>query len=106
MGEMSPLRFILILFLTVALDLSAPLPPHASESIEEFEEVLHGRQERRTFRLIRDMVAASIAQETRRLDLQPDRPLPRGPFRPAIPVALARKAPSPLAEPSTAPEDH
>ena len=103
---MGSLRFILILFLTVALDLSSPVPSPAAEAMEEFEEVLHPRQERRAFRQIRDVVAPSIAQEIRSLDLDPARPTPRPAVRPATVVSLFRKLPPPLAEPSSAPEDH
>jgi hypothetical protein len=106
MDGMGSLRFVLILFLTVALDLSSPLPNHGAEALEEFEEVLHARQERRVFRQLRDVVAPSIAHEIRRLDLQRSRPLPPAPLRPATTVALILKLPPPLAEPSSAPEDH
>lgn len=103
---MSPLRFVLILFLTVALDLSSPLPSPSAEAIEEMEEALHARQERRSFRLLRDVVAPSIAHEIRRLELCRPQPLPRTSLRPVATVTLVRKLPAPLAEPSTAPEDH
>jgi hypothetical protein len=104
---MSPLRFLLVLLLTVALDLSSPVPPHAAgEGLEEFEEVVHVRPGRRPFRLARETVAPAVAHEARTVELQRPRPLPPAPSRPATTAVLIRKLPAPVAEPASAPEDH
>jgi hypothetical protein len=107
MSGMSPLRFMLILLLTVALDLSPLPPPHATwEVAEEFEEVAHPQRGRRPFRLVRDTVAPAVAHETRTAELQHARPLPPAPLRPVATVLLNRKLPPSLAEPSSAPDAH
>jgi hypothetical protein len=107
MGGMSSLRFMLILLLTVALDLSPLPPPHASwEMSEESEEVAHPRRARRSFRFVRDTVAPAVARETRTAELQHARPLPHAPARPASVVVQIRKLPPSLAEPASAPDAH
>ena len=107
MSGMSSLRFVLILLLTVALDLSPLPPPHAAwEVTEESEEVAHPQRLRRPFRLTRDTVAPAVTHEARTAELQHTRPLPRAPSRSAAPVVLIRKLPPSLAEPSSAPDAH
>jgi len=103
---MHPLRFVLMLFLTVALDLSSPVPSPAAAAIEEFEEVLHVRQERRAFRLVREAVPPSIAREIRRADLGEPRPRPRASATPPRAPVPIRRLPPPLADSPAAPEDH
>lgn len=105
---MSSLRFVLILLLTVALDLS-PLPlPHAGggEVNEEFEEAAHRGSSRRPFRLVRDTVATPVAHEIRTAELARPRPLPHAPSRPAAGATRIRKLPPPSAESSSAPDAH
>ena len=104
---MSSLRFLLILLLTVALDLSPLPPPHAmGEVTEDFEEVAHSQRARRPVRLVRDTVAPGVAHEARTDELRHARPLPLRPSRPAATVVLIRKLPPSLAEPSSAPDAH
>ena len=104
---MLSLRFLLTLFLTVALDLSSPVPTHVwADSVEEAEEASHGRTGHRRFRLVRDTVAPVVAQETRALELQPTGPRPPAPSRPVTRLVSIRKLPPAFAEPAAAPEDH
>jgi hypothetical protein len=103
----SSLRFVLILLLTVALDLSPLPPPHATwEVTEEWEEVAHPHRARRPFRLVRDTMARAVAHEARADKLRHARPLPHGPSRPAATIVLIRKLPPSLAESSSAPDAH
>jgi hypothetical protein len=60
MVGMNPLRFVLILFLTFALDFATPLPSPAGE-ISEFEEAAHGRRGRVTFGGLRDVTPPTFA---------------------------------------------
>ena len=104
---MSSIRVLLILLLTIALDLSTPLPlQHGTEATEEFEESLDARRGRRAFRHVRETVVPAVAQEERaRARLRP-RLLTPAPARPAVTTVLIRKLPPSVAEPSSAPEDH
>ncbi len=104
---MSSVRFLLILLLTIALDLSTPLPPqHGAETSEELEESLHAQRGRRPFRHVRDTVAPAVTQEPRARDLLRPRLLAPAPARPTMTTVLIRKLPPPIAESSSAPEDH
>jgi hypothetical protein len=106
MTVMPRLRLLLILFLTVALDLSTPVRSEAMEALEEFEEVTHRLQGRRgTFRLVRDTVPPRAGAVCPR---SPSRPrLAARAVRRAIRTdAHVRKIPPLIAEPSSAPEDH
>jgi hypothetical protein len=106
-GAMSSIRFLLILLLTIALDLSTPLPPqHGTEATEEFEESLHARRGRRAFRHVRETVVPAVAQEERAHERLRPRLLAPAPARPAVTTVLIRKLPPSVAEPSSAPEDH
>jgi hypothetical protein len=101
------LRFLLTLFLTVALDLSSPIPTHAwADAVEEAEEASHGRSGHRRFRLVRETVAPVVAQETRAAELQGTGPRASAPARPATRLVSIRKLPPALAEPAAASEDH
>jgi len=103
---MSSVRFLLILLLTIAFDLSTPLPPqHGAEASEELEESLHAQRGRRPFRHVRDTVAPAVAQEQRARDVSRARLTP-APARPTVRTVLIRKLPPSVAEPSSAPEDH
>jgi hypothetical protein len=100
---MGAFRFVLILILTVALDLSSPVPQHGvAEIVEEFEEVTHARGSRRPFRRIRDSVPPPIAREVAPHRVGPVRPAPATP-RVTAPV---RKQPLPVSESSAGPQDH
>jgi hypothetical protein len=100
-------RFLLILLLTVALDLSTPIPPtHGTDSFEEFEESLHVQRGRRPFRLARESVAPRIAHEDRARELVQPRANVSASTRPATLPVLIRKLPPSRAESSSAPEDH
>ena len=103
---MGSLRFMLIVLLTLALDLSTPLPQHGHEVIEEFEEVVHAQRGRRPFRRMRDTVAPAVAREIRTEELHRTRPRVSEPSRAATGTVLIRKIPPAVAEPSSAPEDH
>jgi hypothetical protein len=105
---MSSVRFLLILLLTVALDLSTPVPPihGATDSLEEFEESLHAQRGRRPFRHARDTVAPRVAHEDRARELVRPRADAAPATRPAAPIVLIRKLPPSFAESSSAPEDH
>jgi hypothetical protein len=107
MTPMSPLRAILILLLTVALDLSSPIPAHAGAEVgEEFEEVVHAQHSRRPFRRVRDTVAPVMAREIRAAELHRLDRVAAAPKRPRATDLRPRKIPPPVAEPSSAPEDH
>lgn len=104
---MGLLRFAFILFLTVALDLSVPVPQHTiADAVEEFEEVVHGLRGPRPLRQARGAVAPSMARFTAGPEIQ--RPLPRAttPAPVPAPVAPIRKLPPSLAESSSAPDAH
>lgn len=104
---MGSLRFVLVLLLTVALDLSPLPPPHATwEVAEEWEEVARPQRSRRPFRLVRDTVAPAVAHELRVAELERPRALPSAPPRPAAGVVVIRKLPPSLAEPPSAPDAH
>jgi hypothetical protein len=107
---MGSIRFLLILLLTVALDLSTPIPPThgATDTLEEFEESLHAQRGRRPFRHVRDTVAPRIAHEDRDRTRELGRPHvdATAATRPATPVVVIRKLPPSIAEPSSTPEDH
>lgn len=107
-GQMSSGRFLLILLLTVALDLSSPVPQHhgATESVEEFEEVVHAQRGRRPFRHVRDTVAATVAREDRARELHRPLSVAAAPSRPTVTPVVIRKLPPSVAEPSSTPEDH
>ena len=103
---MGSLRFLLIAVLTVALDLSMPLPHHGPEVVEEFEEVVHAQRGRRPFRHVRDSVAPAVAREIRGEELHAARPRAVAAARTVASPVLVRKIPPTAAEPSSAPEDH
>ena len=104
---MGSLRFFLILLLTIALDLSTPLPPqHGAETTEEFEETLHAQRGRRTFRHVRDTTAPAVAQEQRARELHRPRLAAQTSARPVVTTVLIRKLPPSVSDPSSAPEDH
>jgi hypothetical protein len=105
---MSSIRFLLILLLTVALDLSTPLPSQhgATETAEEFEESLHAQRGRRAFRPVHETVAPAVAHAQRAGALERPRPRSSAPMRPAVTTVLIRRLPPPVAEPSSASEDH
>jgi hypothetical protein len=105
---MSSARFLLILLLTVALDLSSPVPQHhgATETVEEFEEVAHAQRGRRPVRHVRDTVAPNVAREDRARELRRPRPVAAAPSRPVVTTVLIRKLPASVAEPSSTSEDH
>jgi hypothetical protein len=103
---MGSVRFLLILLLTIALDLSTPLPPqHGTESTEEFEESLHAQRGRRPFRPVRETLAPAMAQaDNTRVQLRA-RPA-TAQARPAVTTVWIRKLPPSVAESSSVPEDH
>jgi hypothetical protein len=105
---MGSIRFFLILLLTVALDLSSPVPQQhgASESTEEFSEAVHAQRGRRPFRHVRDSVAPTVARENRAVELH--RPLHAAAVarRPAPTTVTVRKLPPSVADSSITPEDH
>ena len=105
---MGSIRFFLILLLTVALDLSAPVPQHhgATESVEEFNEVVHAQRGRRPFRHVRDTVAPLVAREDRARELHRPLPVAAAVGRPATTTVIVRKLPPSVAESSSTPEDH
>ena len=104
---MSSIRFLLILLLTVALDLSTPLPQqHRTESTEEFEETLHAQRGRRAFRHVRDATLPAVAQEQRARELHRPSLAPQTAARSVVTTVPVRKLPPSIAEPSPAPEDH
>jgi hypothetical protein len=103
---MSHLRFFLILLLTVALDLSVPVPSEAREAIEEFEEATTRHRARRSYRLVRDVTAPTEREAT---------VSPRSPrvcaaavaaVRRPVVVAFAPKQPPPLAKSPASPDAH
>jgi hypothetical protein len=104
---MTPLRFLLTLFLTVALDLSSPVPfMHGSaDAAEEMEDASHARSSHRRFRLVRDVVVPAVAREARQAELRRPAPLPTAPARPTAIVTFRKRPPS-IAEPASAPEAH
>jgi hypothetical protein len=105
---MGSIRFLLVLLLTVALDLSAPVPQHhgAAESFEEFNEVVHAQRGRRPFRHVRDSVAPAVASEDRARELHRPPRVAAVAVRPAATTVIVRKLPPSVAESSLTPEDH
>ena len=101
---MSSLRLVLILLLTLALDLSTPIPPlhGASEAAEEVEESLHGQAARRPVREI--VVKAAVAHE-RRVG-ESFRPRRITTARPRRATVTIRKLPPSFAEPASPSDDH
>jgi hypothetical protein len=101
------IRFLLILLLTVALDLSTPLPAqHGTETTEESEESLHAQRGRRAFRQIREALEPAKTQEGRVGErLQPHHLTP-APVRPSVSTVLIRKLPPAVTDPSSVSEDH
>jgi hypothetical protein len=101
---MGAFRFVLILILTVALDLSSPVPQQGvAEIIEEFEEVTHVRGNRQPFRRIRDTVPPPIAREVASHRVGPVRPATA---IPRVATAPILKQPPPVSESSAVPEAH
>jgi hypothetical protein len=105
---MAPIRFFLILLLTVALDLSSPVPQHhgATESVEEFNEDVHTQRGRRLFRHVRESVAPAVAREDRARELHRAPRVAAVAVRSTAPTVIVRKLPPSVAEPSLTPEDH
>lgn len=105
---MGSIRFLLILLLTVALDLSSPIPQThgTTETVEEFEESLHARRGRGALRRVRDAVTPRAAHEDRARELHRPRLHAPNPARPAVTTVMIRKLPPSIAEPSSVPEDH
>ena len=103
---MSSIRFLLILLLTVALDLSTPPPQHRTETTEEFEETLQAQRGRRAFRHVREATPPAVAQEQRARELHRPSLVPQTAARSVVTTAPVRKLPPSIAEPSLAPEDH
>ena len=103
---MSRFRFFLILLLTVALDLSSPLPSHASSQVvEEFEDAFHALRGRRPVRVVRDALPARIAHETAMVERQ-SRRFVAEPVRRTAPAVLILKQPPKVAESPSAPDAH
>ena len=101
---MSGLRFFLTLFLTVALDLSVPIPSESHYTVvEEFEEATHRARSRRIQRQARETTVRSERAIVRREPLQLKAPAP---VRRPVLVVLVPKLPAPFAESPPSPEDH
>lgn len=105
---MGSIRLFLILLLTVALDLSSPVPQihGGTESVEEINEDVHAARGRRLFRHVRDSVAPSVAREDRARELHRAPRVTAVAVRPTGTTVIVRKLPPSVAEPSLAPEDH
>jgi hypothetical protein len=106
MIQMSRLRFLLILFLAVALDVSGPVKTEALDPTEEIEETLHRGRGGRVFRLIRESATAATVH---RVAIAPVSPIPIVRSHRPRPVSTdvrVRKAPPPVSAASSAPEDH
>jgi hypothetical protein len=106
MTVMSPLRFVLILLLTVALDLSVPVPSHAREWAEEFEEVTTRHRGERPYRLVRDMTAPTEQKATVSQPRPRAREVSAARVRHPVGFAFVPKQPPPLAESSPSPDAH
>jgi hypothetical protein len=101
------IRFLLILLLTVALDLSTPLPAqHGTETTEEFEESLHAQRGRRVFRQIREALAPAVTHEGSVSERLRPHHLTPAPVRPFVSPVLIRKLPPSVTDPSSVSEDH
>ena len=100
---MSRLRFVLILFLSVALDLSVPMPSQASEIVEEIQEASAARRSGRPLQRVRD--TSTPFREPVLGERRPASPRPSAPVRPIVIGARVQKIP-PLGTVSSAPEDH
>lgn len=104
--RVSSLRFVLILLLTLALDLSTPIPPvHGASEAEELEESLHAQAARRSVRDVREIVVkAAVAHEQRVGEsLRPRRITTGQPRRVTVTI---RKLPPSFVEPSSLSDDH
>jgi hypothetical protein len=100
------LRFVLILLLTLALDLSTPMPPlHGASEAEELEESLHAQAGRRSVRPVREIVVKAAVAHERRVgeSLRPRRITTAQPRQAAVTI---RKLPPSFAEPSPLSDDH
>jgi hypothetical protein len=103
---MSGLRFLLILFVSLASDLSMPLAPQAMEVLEESEEAVHRARGRGLVRPAREPSAPPATLQGRAESVQRPPRVPAG--QPARPVAhgLARKTPLSGLDTPSAPDDH
>jgi hypothetical protein len=101
---MPRLRFFLILFLTVALDLTVPIPSESLTVVEEFEEVMHRARSRRIQRQAHETTVRSERAVVRReppAQVKVPAPAPR-----PVVVVLVPKLPPAFAESAPSPEDH
>jgi hypothetical protein len=103
---MSRLRFLLVLFLSVALDVSVPVPSQALEVVEEFQETGPARRGRRPVQHVRDTTAPGATRTTALSERRPPAPRPAASARPVAIGARVQKMPPRAALPASAPEDH
>jgi hypothetical protein len=99
------LRLLTVLLLSVALDLAAPVTPEALETSEQFEEAAHGIRPRRAMVLARN-AATPAPRDTHHARVQRPARVGIEVARRIVTLVPARKAPPPVAESSSAPEDH
>jgi hypothetical protein len=103
---MAVVRLFIVLLLSVALDVAAPVTPEALEVFEEFEEAAHSLRTRRSVVLARDARTSAPARDTHRARVQRAARLGIEASRRTVTIVPARKAPPAVAERSPAPEDH
>jgi hypothetical protein len=103
---MSRFRFMLILLLTVALDLSVPIPHGTAEATEEFQEAEHVTRGRRPFRLVRATAVTPVARETAVVERHEVRRRGVAFARRTTPPPVIRKQPPAFSDSSASPEAH
>jgi hypothetical protein len=103
---MRPLRWLFILFLSVALDAAPPFASHASEATEIMEEEAQPGRQRRGLRRAATTGVASVSHETQaRMARRPQTAHP-APVARTAPAGRVRKLPPSTPDSASASEDH
>jgi len=99
------IRFWLVLLLSLALHVAAPLAPEAMEGAVEWQGANRLAHARSPLRSVRDIRAPRIADPTDVVSLRRP-PSPRGPAARTMTAGWVRKTPLSASSISSSPEDH
>jgi hypothetical protein len=104
---MATLRWLLVLVLWAAMDVSAPLVLGPAEAVEELaEETAHAARRRPPRRPARDVTTPAVLRQVRADVERLAHRLTPGPPRHDVRRATVRKLPSSGPDPGLAPDDH
>lgn len=105
-ARMRALRWLVVLFLPVALDAAPPFAPNAIEAFEIMEEEVQPARQRRGLRRAAPTGVASVPRDSPGRMVHRLRTAHPAPVAPTPPAGGVRKLPPSTPDSASAPEDH